>query len=91
MITAPAVLACPTPGKPFDQNIGIHLQCHNGVESLIQLNQRLLKSIGLHNSPRKSVKNKAVTAVRLLQALSHNADNNRIGHQRSGIHEAIWL
>ena len=87
MVGRAAVLADPAAGHAlFDLPIG-DLDGHHMVKGHACLGQ----SLGLANGAGHSVQDEAPGAVRLLQPLGNDADDNGIGDQLARIHIGLGL
>lgn len=82
MIAGAAALADTAAAHPRDDPLVGDLDGHHSIESDTCLLQRL----SLGDGAGHAVQNVAVGAVRLLQTLADDADDNVIGHQLAGVH-----
>ena len=64
---------------------------HDQVHDLIDVHAHLLQGLALSDGARHTVEDKALFAVRLCQALFHDADDNIVRHQSTGIHKTFCL
>ena len=64
---------------------------HVNLQHVIQFDARILHGIGLAQGAGKAVKEKAVGAVRLLQALLDQIDDDVVAHQTTHIHDLFRL
>ena len=70
---------------------GDGLILNDEVHDLVDLHAHLLQSFALSDRAGHTVKDKALCAVRLCQALFHDADDNIVRHQSTGIHKTFCL
>ena len=70
---------------------GDRLILNDEVHDLVDLHAHLLQSFALSDRAGHTVKDKALCAVRLSQALLHDADDDIIGHQSTGVHKTFCL
>ena len=87
MVAGAAALADTAAAHPLDDLLIRDLDGHHGVESDTCLLQRL----GLGDGAGHPVQNVAIGAVRLLQTLADDADDDLIGHQLACVHVLLGL
>ena len=63
----------------------------SGIQRALQLGQHGVKSHSLRGGTRETVQDDALLGVRLLDALLHQIDDQIIGNQLAGVHEALAL
>ena len=63
-----------------------HFVRHRNFKREINSNARVLHRFGLWDRARKTVKQIAVLAIGLRQALFHQTDDDFVAHERAGIH-----
>ena len=61
------------------------------VFSILLILMRIIQGFALGDGARHTVKDKAIHAVRLCQALFHDSDDDIIGNQSTGVHKAFCL
>ena len=61
------------------------------LHHVVDVHAGLAHGLGLRNGARETVEQKAVGAVRLLDALLYQPDDHIVGHQRAGVHEFLGL
>ena len=87
MIAGAAALADAPAAHTGDDLLIGNLDGDHGVEA----DTGLLEGLGLGDRAGHAVQNVAVRAVRLLQALVDDADDDLIGHQLTGVHILLGL
>ena len=86
-----AFLAHTTRGQALDDDLEVDIDEQSGVQRALQLGQHGVKSHSLRGGTRETVQDDALLGVRLLDALLHQIDDQIIGNQLAGIHEALGL
>ena len=87
VIAGAAVLADTAAAHPRDDLLVGDLDGHHGIEP----DTCLLQCLRLGDGAGHTVQNVAAGAVRLLQTLADDADDDVIGHQLAGVHVRLGL
>src|SRR5580693_2001618 len=89
MIAGATMLTVKTSGEPCDKSGLIDLKLDHVVDPETTLRQHLIQGLGLRQRARKAVENKAVSAIRLADTIGDHVDDDSVGNQLTGIHDAL--
>src|SRR5271155_1359645 len=89
VITGTALLTGKPSGQTFNQGGLADLDLDHMVEPETPLGQHLIERLRLWQRPREAVKNEAVAAIRLADPIGDHGDDDAVGNQMAGIHDAL--
>src|SRR5882757_1077212 len=91
IVNLAAHLAHPPAGDPPQQQLRINHKVHHQRRLVPILPKQNCQILRLRHGSRKAVKNKTVRAIRLLDAMRHHLEHQRIGNQFAVLHERVGL
>src|SRR5712672_1386818 len=91
IVNLAAHLAHPPAGDSPQQQLRINHKVHHQRRLVPILPKQNCQILRLRYGSRKAVKNKTVRAIRLLDAMRHHLEHQRIGNQFAVLHERVGL
>ena len=78
-------------GDAFQDKAVWHLDQHHGVQGHVSLCQINGQRLGLRPGARKAIENEPLGAIRSRRAFDDHRNDQFVGHQLAGLHEAVGL
>ena len=89
MVAGTTLLTGKPSREPVNQGVLVDVELDHVVEPAIVLCQHLIKRLRLRQRSGETVENKAVTAIWLPDAVGDHVDDDIVGDELAGIHDAL--